>query len=75
MLLHLLPGYLVQSLGRLVTGDWAYFQGLGAALPRLPETLKLRAELNHSAVLDFHTVRAAVERSSLPHSPSPDRTP
>jgi GT2 family glycosyltransferase len=59
----LVPGYLLQSLGRLIRLDWIYFAGLLAALARLPEALKQRAEIETCSVLGFWEIMDSIQRS------------
>jgi GT2 family glycosyltransferase len=62
--LRLVPGYAVQALGRLLRLDRVYFAGWRAALRRLPEALRLRAEVERESVLGFWEAMAAIERSA-----------
>jgi GT2 family glycosyltransferase len=64
LLLRLLPGYALQSLTRLVTGNVAYFQGLSGALKRLPEAWRLRAAIERQSTRGFWDILAEVERSA-----------
>jgi GT2 family glycosyltransferase len=59
----LAPGYLLQALGRLLRLDWVYFAGLLAALRRVPEALRIRAEIERMSVLGFWEVMDSIERS------------
>lgn len=70
LLLRLLPGYLRQSLRRLLRFDLVYFQGLGAALVRLPEALRLRTEIRKSAVLGFWQIMDSIENGFASTHPS-----
>lgn len=63
ILRFLLPGYLWQALGRMVVLDGEYFDGLFAALRRLPEITRLRKEIASTAVLGFWEIMDAIERS------------
>lgn len=64
--LYLIPGYIVQSLGRLVRFEPVYFQGLGAALLRLPEALRIRAAVRQSAALGFWDIIATIQSPTRP---------
>ena len=59
----LIPGYAVQSLGRLAKLDWVYFAGFFAALRRLPEALAIRAEIGRMSVLELWEIMDSIERS------------
>jgi GT2 family glycosyltransferase len=59
----LIPGYLLQALGRLAKFDRVYFAGLCAALRRLPEALRIRAEIERTSVLGFWEIMDSIERS------------
>lgn len=61
--LSLLPGYGLQALGRLLKLDWVYFAGLFAALRRLPEALRIRADIERTSVLGFWEIMDSIERS------------
>lgn len=63
LMLYLLPGYLFQLIGRLLRLDLVYVRGFFAALRRLPEALRVRAEIRKHQVLDFWRIVDAVERS------------
>lgn len=63
LLLRMIPGYLSQALSRLFTFNWVYFRGLFGALARLPEALRLRAEIHGSATRDFWEIMADIEQS------------
>lgn len=59
----LVPGYLLQALGRLLRLDWRYFGGLVGALGFLPKILKTRREIHAQDRLAFWDIMARIERS------------
>ena len=59
----LLPGYLLQILGRLLRLDMAYFGGLAAALWQLPQALTLRAKIAKTQRMGFWDIMSRVENS------------
>lgn len=59
----LVPGYLLQALGRLLRLDWRYFGALAGALGRLPRVLKARREIQAQDRLAFWDIMARIERS------------
>ncbi|CAI8944530.1 glycosyltransferase family 2 protein [Methylocaldum szegediense] len=61
--LYLMPGYLLQLIGRLARLDLLYVEGFLAALRRLPEALRVRAEIRRHQVLDFWRIVDSVEQS------------
>jgi GT2 family glycosyltransferase len=61
--LHLMPGYLFQLIGRMLRLDRLYIEGFLAALRRLPEALRVRAEIRRHQVLDFWRIVDSVEHS------------
>lgn len=60
--LRLIPGYVVQAIGRLARFDRVYLGGLADALQRLPEILRLRKAINQSAKLEFWEVMSMIEK-------------
>lgn len=59
----LMPGYLLQGAGRLLKLDGVYFAGLFDALCRLPEALRIRAEIQRTSVLGLWEIMDSIERS------------
>ena len=59
----LVPGYLVQALGRLLRLDLLYFGALLSALKSLPLILVQRSELRRHDQLAFWYVMSRIERS------------
>jgi GT2 family glycosyltransferase len=72
LIFFLVPGYVFQCLSRLVKFDSIYFAGLFAALRRLPEALKIRAEIEKTAVLGFWEIMDSIERDAESGTGSPD---
>jgi GT2 family glycosyltransferase len=66
LMLYLVPGYLLQLTGRLLRLDLVYVKGFLAALRRLPEALRVRAEIQKLQVLDFWRIIDSVEQSFKP---------
>jgi GT2 family glycosyltransferase len=67
----LVPGYLARGLGRLLKLDLGYFRGLWDALRRLPEALRLRAEVRRTEVLGWREIMATIDRDFQPPGPEP----
>ena len=61
LILNLIPGYLLQSAGRLLKFDLVYFQALYAALRRLPEARRFRAEVEQSDALGFWDIMDTIK--------------
>jgi len=61
LMLHLVPGYLIQFIGRLLRLDFVYVQGFFAALRHLPEALRVRAEIRKHQVLEFWRIIDSIE--------------
>ena len=59
----LVPGYLLQALGRLLRLDWRYFGALAGALGLLPQVLTARREIQAQDRLAFWDIMARIERS------------
>jgi len=66
LMLYLVPGYLFQFIGRLLRFDRVYVEGFFAALRRLPEARRVRAEIRKHQVLDFWRIIDSVEQSFKP---------
>ena len=60
---QVIPGYVVQALGRLARLDVVYLGGLIAALRRLPEVRAIRRELERTQSLGFEDILAKVRDS------------
>lgn len=58
LILSFIPRYCRQAVGRLLKLDHVYFRGFAAALCRLPEVLKLRAEIRR---LDTRSLTEVME--------------
>ncbi|HYE34973.1 glycosyltransferase family 2 protein [Methylocaldum sp.] len=61
LMLFLVPGYLSQFIRRLLRLDVVYVKGFFAALRRLPEALRIRAEIRKHQVLDFWRIIDSIE--------------
>lgn len=59
----LVPGYVLQALGRLLRLDWRYFGALAGALGLLPRVLTARREIQAQDRLAFWDIMARIERS------------
>ena len=59
----LVPGYLLQALGRLLRLDWRYFGALAGALGLLPQVLTARREIQAQDRLAFWDIMARIDRS------------
>lgn len=59
----LVPGYLIQALGRLLRLDWRYVGALAGALGLLPQVLRNRREILAHDRLAFWDIMARIERS------------
>lgn len=59
----LVPGYVLQALGRLLRLDGRYFGALAGALGLLPQVLKARREIQAQDRLAFWDIMARIERS------------
>ena len=60
---QVIPGYVLQALGRLARLDVVYLGGLFAALRRLPEVRAIRRELERTQALGFEDILAEVRDS------------
>lgn len=58
----LVPGYMLQALGRLLRLDGRYFGALASALGLLPQVLKARREIQAQDRLAFWDIMARIER-------------
>ncbi|BBA35208.1 glycosyl transferase, family 2 [Methylocaldum marinum] len=61
LMFSLVPGYLLQFIGRLLRFDRVYAAGFFAALRRLPDAFRVRAEIRKHQVWDFWQIIDSIE--------------
>ena len=60
----LLPGYVLQALGRMLRLDLVYLGGLIAALQRMPEVRRLRTEIGTTQIISFADIMDSIQASA-----------